>query len=635
MRLFCLAACIAFSILPAPGQTVRSTAAQRPPGARLGLSRPRELALPPLSDGERAALTRPDRRLRVGIHRALPARAAEAGAWEPASGIRVWRMAVRSPGSTGIRLEIGAFDAGSGRLWVTSGDDVAGPYTGRGPFGDGHFWTATVASEAVTVEYEAAGGADSADAPPFEILQISHQTLDVVMPVPEAGAKDPADTCHLDPNCYPEWLDSMKMVAQIVFEQPDGRYVCSGALVNTRDKSRKPYFLTAGHCINNEASARTVEVYWTYQTAKCGATAPATRADSLKSTQGASLIAWGTIPGGDYSLLLLKDIPAGTLFADWDMGDPSVGSGLTGIHHPAGSYKRISFGRRIADATVRVEDSIAPSTLFMELVWEKGRIEHGSSGSPLFSSPGVIVGYCSYGQVSDNVGVCQIDPSLAGYGRFSHVYTELKDQFENLPAALVLPDSPEGRFAVTNGAAPPSKTLRLTTKATGDVRYKLRADANWIVLSSITGTTSALAPASLAISVDPAKFDRAGTFQSTVTIFSGAADPQFINVFAEVRVDRSSVVATAARGPVAYSFHLKLEEKNGFATRLTAVKLDGRDFSSSISGWFGTAAIPARGAIEADLRTDYPYALGDHVFEFWGTDEATGRKWYTTADIVF
>jgi hypothetical protein len=636
MRLFCVAASIAISVLPTAGQTIRSAAAaQPPPSVRLGLWRPQEIALPPLSEGERTALRRPDRRYRVGIHRSLPERALEAGAWEPVSGIRVWRLAVRSPESKGIRLEIGGFDAGGGRLWVTAGDEIAGPYTGRGPFGDGHFWTSTIASEAVTLEYEPAAGGEAAEAPPFQVLQISHQTLDVVMPVPEAGAKDPADICHLDPNCYPEWADTMKMVAQLVFEKPDGRYVCSGALVNTREKSRRPYFLTAGHCINDEASARSVEVYWTYQTAKCGALPPSSRSDSLKSTQGANLIAWSTIPEGDYSLLLLKDVPGTALFADWDMGDPAMGSALTGIHHPAGSYKRISFGKRIGDTTVQVEGAVAPAALYLELLWEKGRVEHGSSGSPLFSSPGVIVGYLSYGQVRSDGNVCQVEPSLAGYGRLSNAYGQLKDYFENLPAAAVLPDGSEARFAVVNGAAPASKTLRLTTKSAGEVRYKLRADANWIVLSGATGTTSSAAPASLAITVDPSKFDRPGTYQSTVTIFSGAADPQFINVVADVKVDRSNVVATVTPGMAAYTFKLKLEEKNGMATKLTAVKLDGRDFSSSIAGWFGTATIPARGALEADLRTDYPYGGGEHVFEFWGSDEASGRKWYTTANVTF
>jgi hypothetical protein len=620
--------------LPALGQTTRSFATPRPPGQRLGLLPPREFSLSPLNAGERARLTRPERRLLAGVHRAVPVEA-RAGAWQDVGATRLWRSALRSPGSSALRLEISGFDAGEGQLWVRAGDQTAGPYTARGPWGDGHFWTATLPGESLVVEYEPAPGAERSEAQPFEILALSHQTLDLVSPAPAATTKDPADICHLDPNCYPEWQDSMKMVAQITFEEKGEHYVCSGALVNTRDRSRKPYFLTAGHCINNEASARSVEVYWTYQTPKCGSAPPASRTDSLRSQSGANLIAWSTIGQGDYSLLLLKDAPSGVLFADWDMSDPPLRSTLTAIHHPAGSYKRISFGTRTADTTVSVEGSLAPGDKYMEVVWDKGRVEHGSSGSPLFSGPGVIVGYCSYGLFSDEVGVCSIDPAYAGFGRFSLVYNSLKDFMENLPAAQVNGEPGELRFAVANGVAPARQGARLVTKSTGEVGFKLRADAPWIVLPKVVGALSAASPAAVEIGVDPRWFDQPGRYQSTVAIFSGSADPQYINVFAEVRVDRSSVVATATPGAEKYTFKLKLEEKNGLATKVTAVKLDGHDFSASLADWFGTTLIPAKSALQADLRTDFAYSSGEHLFEFWGVDEATGRRWYTTATIVF
>ena len=75
-----------------------------------------------------------------------------------------------------------------------------------------------------------------------------------------------------------------------------------------------------------------------------------------------------------------------------------MSTALTGIHHPSGSWKRISFGERVADATNDVEGSIARGDLFLQVMWDKGRVEHGSSGSPLFSAPGVVVGSLSYGR---------------------------------------------------------------------------------------------------------------------------------------------------------------------------------------------------------------------------------------------
>jgi len=170
------------------------------------------------------------------------------------------------------------FSAGSGKVWLHNGEQVAGPYSGRGIYEDGHFWSATVFSDSVTLEYEPGDEMAGETLPPFEIRSISHQTTSVAAAaVPQAGSTDPADSCHLDPNCYPEWKPAMNMVAQISFEDGGSSFLCSGSLVATRDNSFKPYLLTAGHCIHSEEAARTVEAYWTYQTSACGS-APRTTA---------------------------------------------------------------------------------------------------------------------------------------------------------------------------------------------------------------------------------------------------------------------------------------------------------------------------------------------------------------------
>src|SRR5206468_687646 len=106
------------------------------------------------------------------------------------------------------------------------------------------------------------------------------------------------------------------------------------------------------------------------------------------------------------------DLPGGVTFSGWDPGQPSVGSDLVGIHHPSGSWKRISFGTRGGDITVEVEGDIAPADKFYQVSMSSGRIEHGSSGSPLFSSPGVIVGSLSYGEILNDGTVCAIRPQL-------------------------------------------------------------------------------------------------------------------------------------------------------------------------------------------------------------------------------
>ncbi|HXA49299.1 MAG TPA: hypothetical protein VNV86_03295 [Candidatus Acidoferrum sp.] len=602
------------------------------------MRKPREVALAPLSEAEVAILTGPGTRLITGVQRRLAPHAAATGGWETiAGGSRVWRMSLRSPGARALRVEFANFDAGQGRVWLHDGTQVAGPYTGRGPHDDGHFWSDTVESGSATVEYEPAAGAEGALEPPFEIQSIVHQqrsALDFT-----AGTKDPADYCELDVNCYPEWKDTLSSVGQITYIDGGVGYLCSGSLVATRDNSFKPYFLTAGHCINNEAAARTVQTYWTYQTPSCGGTPPANRSASTTSTGGAHLIASQGPGGGDFSLILLANIPNGVTFSGWDVGDPDVTASLTGIHHPSGSWKRISFGTRAPDADANVEGNVAPGNLYLQVLYSKGRVEHGSSGSPLFSSPGVIVGSLSYGELLSDGSVCPINPQASGYSKFSNTYPRVKDYLENLPAAQVTPDRAALNFTVTNHAASAPQAIRMTTQTAGQVPFELRADAPWISVSTVNGVVSASAPAPVTLTIDPAKLPQPGQYQGTVTILTGSAAPQFINVTATVKVDQSNLTASISPSPVVqnggqWSFQVKLAETGGVSTRLTAVKFNGADYTANIANWFGSARIPANGSITAPLTGTGLFPAGDEYFEFWGVDDS-GTPWYRVATVTF
>jgi hypothetical protein len=613
----------------------------RPPGMRLALRPPREFRLGPLSEGELARLAEPSPRLKTGIRRALAPHALASGTWETTSeGARIWRMAIHSPASRGMRVEFDDFSVGEGKVWLHDGTHIAGPYTGRGLFDDGHFWSASVFSGSIIVEYEPAPDTARELEPPFTIRAISHQARTAV-DATAAATKDPADFCELDANCYAEWHSSMSTVGQITFMDDVDEIFCSGSLVSTRDNSFKPYFLTAGHCVNSEAAARTVETYWTYQTPACGGTPPASRDSSTKSSLGAHLMASGGWADGDFSLLLLADAPAGTTFAGWDMADAPLSSALTGIHHPSGSWKRISFGERVGDSTTDLQGGLtAPGDLFLRVLWDKGRVERGSSGSPLFSAPGVIVGTASYAEVLSDGTVCTIEPSVSGYARFSNTYSHVHDYLENLPADLVTPAQAALSFTMVNHAAPAAQTVQLVTQSTGQVVYKLRADASWIKLSGITGSLSAKTPATVTVSVDAAQLVQPGQYSSTVTILSGAAPPQFLRVTASVRVDQSNVVASITPNPVVqgggqWSFQIRLAETAGASTRITALKFDGAEYSSKIAGWFGTDRIAASGAIVAPLHGTGVFPHGDQYFEFWGVDDASGQPWYRVATVTF
>jgi hypothetical protein len=236
----------------------------------------------------------------------------------------------------------------------------------------------------------------------------------------------------------------------------------------------------------------------------------------------------------------------------------------------------------------------------------------------------VVVGTLTYGPESSYLSACQIDPFVAGYGRFSNTYPYVKDYLENLPAAEVLPDKTDVSFTVANHAAPAGQPVRLATQSAGQVAFKLRADAPWISLSAVAGSLTSGKPAQVSLAVDPAQLAQPGVYSGTVTILSGAAPPQFINVTATARVDQSSVAASISPNPVFQS--------DGAATRVTALRLNGVDYSGSISTWFGTARIAVNAAIEAPLHAA-GLPPGDQYFEFEGVDEASGQTWYRVATV--
>lgn len=145
------------------------TAAQAP------LVAPPEYRLPALTKRTAAPNSGQAAPLQVGEHRPLPAKAMKRGKWcRSESGKMVWRLRIASTAASAVRLHVTKFDAGAGRLRVHDGQHEWGSYTGKGPLGDGDFWTHIAESESVIVEYEPAGGVKQAKLP-FQIAELSHQ----------------------------------------------------------------------------------------------------------------------------------------------------------------------------------------------------------------------------------------------------------------------------------------------------------------------------------------------------------------------------------------------------------------------------------------------------------------------------
>jgi hypothetical protein len=95
-----------------------------------------------------------------------------------------------------------------------------------------------------------------------------------------------------------------------------------------------------------------------------------------------------------------------------------VGTAVTAIHHPRGEYKRISFGHTTNTGSGGAGEPVQPYSRFLEVLWDEGTTEKGSSGSPLLLvGTQVIVGQLWGGNAS-----CTSVEEPDYFGRFDQTF---------------------------------------------------------------------------------------------------------------------------------------------------------------------------------------------------------------------
>ena len=344
----------------------------------------------------------------IGMVRDLPAPfepgKAKKRAWSVASdGTKVWAIVIESPTATGIRLGLdGLILPEGGTIRVSSflhPDQTAGPY-GREAIVEGErLWTETVFDQAVVLECQVPATADesvfSVSISKIAHLYVSFENL----VIPKEG------DCHNDVTCSDaDWRSTGNSVAGIGSIGQSGVLWCTGTLLNDVAQDHIDYFLTANHCVSNQDEASTTEYYWFYQTSTCNGTPP--NPTSVPRTgQGADYLQGrNRTQDNDFAFLKLRQAtPGGVTYSGWTASHPGSGAAVKGIHHPDGSYKRISHGALTSE-----------TANYWTMRWSSGVTEPGSSGSPLFNSSRQVIGQL-WGGSSD----CSNPTGTDDYGRFN------------------------------------------------------------------------------------------------------------------------------------------------------------------------------------------------------------------------
>jgi hypothetical protein len=334
------------------------------------------------------------------------------GTWEILSnGDRLWRLKISSPGAYSLNLIYERYYLPEGaRLFIynADGSHVIGAFTSDNNKEHERFATAPVKGDISILEYyepkEVAGRGIIA------ISSVVHAYRDLFNRdvVKEAMGFGSSGSCNNNVNC-PEgepWQLEKRAVAMIL--TAGGSRICSGALVNNVRQDQTPYFLTANHCL---PGSDTWIFMFNYESPTCANI----NGPTYMTVQGSTLRA--NYSTSDFCLLELDETPPpsyNVYYAGWSAVNVASTSS-TGIHHPSGDIKKISFDYNAVTSANYL--STSGTTHWRVGNWEDGTTEGGSSGSPLFDQNHRIVGQLHGGYAScDNI-------SADWYGKFSLSWT--------------------------------------------------------------------------------------------------------------------------------------------------------------------------------------------------------------------
>jgi lysyl endopeptidase len=141
-------------------------------------------------------------------------------------------------------------------------------------------------------------------------------------------------------SCDPNWQVSAAATAVYTLIDQGAVRQCTGTILNSRNNSRIPYFLTAGHCVNTEEQARTVSARIVYQRA-----CPADPEPQIGGyIVGATLLETRGLKDGNFSFLRLAGVPNDPVrYADWDTANLEDGTSVVSIYFPLDDFKKIGY----------------------------------------------------------------------------------------------------------------------------------------------------------------------------------------------------------------------------------------------------------------------------------------------------
>ena len=426
-----------------PAKTAAAAASRLPAGATVG-----QVALGPLAAAKSAAPAAKGTALQIGEGRDVRATAtttqlARHLRWATlADGARVAAVAFTAEGAKAVRLGVLAQAVPEGavlRFYGASGEVVemtaaelralrqANESAGLKADAARMVWGPDTPGAVSTLEVQLPAGV-ATDRLQLAVPQLSHLTQTVAQAMEQPKDVDEignAGSCNLDVMCSPELDAESRSVAKMVFSREGSTYLCTGTLLNDTRNSQTPYFLTAAHCIDDQAAASTLITYWFFRAASCNSS-PVFDAHAARMRGGAQLLFSSNRL--DTSLLQLNSQPpADVVYAGSYFGpDATPGVAVEGVHHPSGDLQKYTPGSIVGYANCAIGGTCTRADVgsgaMLQVGWQRGTTEGGSSGSAIFARSGstrYVVGALHGGNAS-----CQNPGGSDFYGRFERSFAD-------------------------------------------------------------------------------------------------------------------------------------------------------------------------------------------------------------------
>ncbi|MBZ0172214.1 MAG: hypothetical protein K8E66_07540 [Phycisphaerales bacterium] len=291
-----------------------------------------------------------------------------------------------------------------------------GPYT-RHDLARTDFWSTIIFGDSIGIEVVA----PVADQPPAvpSIVSVNHgyAMFDHAL----------RDCAQRDVSCEPGWQDPADAVCLLATIGGGGvSGFCTGALLNRTPGDGSPIVMTANHCLGSNAAARPTVYVWFWQTGSCNGADP--NINLLPRSDGSVMLKRHT--PSDWNIVGLYEPPGSGFYLGWDANYWKDDSSATGIHHPGGESKRISFGDKTGERTQTFCDS--QNSCFDADVWDveftTGSTIPGSSGSPIMGGFGVVRGTLSGGPDDE----CE----MSRYGRLDRAWVHLRYFLHDVPSTV-------------------------------------------------------------------------------------------------------------------------------------------------------------------------------------------------------